>query len=87
MCFEKRGPGRLLLSVGCRFDAVGFEHITYRRVGDVVADVGQRALDAVIALRRILIGEPQDQIHNDRTEARSTDGLAFSAVAPFPRHE
>jgi hypothetical protein len=49
MRFEECRPGGLTQSVGCRFDSVGLQDIANRGVGDVVSDVGQRTLDAVVA--------------------------------------
>ena len=73
MRFEERGPRGLPLSVRSRFDAVRFEDVADGRVGDVVADVGQRTLDAVVSPGRILFGEPQDQVHDHLANAGSAD--------------
>ena len=53
MRFEKRGPGCLPLSVGRRLDAIRLEDVADGGVGDVVADIGQGALDAVMGARHL----------------------------------
>ena len=64
--FEERGPGGLALSVRSWLDTVRFENIAHGRVADVVAEVGQPALDAVVTPTGILLSEPQDQVDQRR---------------------
>ena len=57
--FEKRAPCGLPLSVGRWLDTVCFEDVPHCPGGDVVADIGQSALNAVVTPGRVLFGEPQ----------------------------
>ena len=49
-----------------------FEDVVDSRVGNMVVDVGQGALDAITSPGRVLLGEPQDQVHDDLAEAWPT---------------
>ena len=49
-----------------------FADIFHGSIGDAVANVGQGALDAVVAPGRVLLREPQDQIDDDLTDAWPT---------------
>ena len=54
------------------FDTVLFEHAADGRVRDVVADVGQRALDPIVAQGWILFRESKNRVDDFLTDARST---------------
>ncbi len=47
-----------------RFDAVGSEDVSHRRVGDLVTKIGQSSLDSVIAPRGILRGHLKDKLRH-----------------------
>ena len=64
-----------------------FEDVADGRVGDMVADVGQGALDAIVTPGRVLMSEPQDQVDNDLVDTWSAHGLAFAAVILFLGNE
>jgi hypothetical protein len=65
---------------------MGLEHIGYRGVGNVVTDVGQRTLNAIVSLGGILPGEANDGIHDNLSNPWPT-GFAFVAGIEFVRHE
>jgi len=48
MSLEEAFPGRLSLSIRSRIDAMGLQDAADPGVGDQVAKVGQRALDAIV---------------------------------------
>lgn len=64
-----------------------FEYVADSRVGDVIVDVGQGALDAVIAPSRVLPGELQNQVDDLLVERRPSHRLPLFAVVPLLRHE
>ncbi len=45
-------------------------------IGNVVTNVGRCSLDSNVAPGRILSGEPQNGIHDDLTDSRSSDNLS-----------
>ena len=53
--------------------------LVYRRVADVVTNIGQGTLDPIITPGGILLGEPQDQVDDELANARPADRLAFLA--------
>ena len=65
-----------------------FEDVFHGGIGDAVADISQGALDAVVALSRVLFLKPQDQIDDDLTDAWPTWLLLPTiTVIPFLGHE
>jgi len=60
MRFQERAPRQAPSAVGRRLEAMFPQHVPHRRVGDPIADVGQRALNSIIAPSGILLGEAQD---------------------------
>ena len=74
MCFEECRPSGLTLSLGSRFNSVGLQDNANRGVGDVVSDVGQRTLDAVVAPSRVFPTESQDEIDEDEVAEGSSAG-------------
>ena len=65
---------------------MGLEHVGYRGVGNVVTDVGQRTLNAIVTPRRILSGEANDGIHHNLSNAWPSE-FAFVAGVELVRHE
>ena len=76
-------PRRLSLSLTCRFDAVLFQDVTDGLVGDLVAEVGQRSLDAIVTPGRILACHAEHQLDDFLGHGRTADRLALVAVVPF----
>ena len=72
MRFDERRPRRLSFPVRRGFDSVLLENVANGRVGDMVADVGQRALDSVVASGRVFLSETKDQVDNHLTYPRAT---------------
>jgi hypothetical protein len=88
MGFEKRGPLSLMLSLRSRFDTVRCEDIFHGGIGDVIADIGQGALDAIVTPGRVVLREPQDQVHDDLANAWPPWFLLPTiAVIPFLGYE
>ena len=54
MGLDERRPGGLALSITSGFDAVVFQNVADGLIGNLVADIGQRALNAVVTPGRIL---------------------------------
>ena len=46
-----------------------FKDVSDGRIGDLVADVGQGALDTIVNSGRVPMSEPQDQVNDDLAEA------------------
>ena len=57
MGFEERGPRHAALAVRSWFYSIRLENVADSRVGDVVAAVGQGALNAIVTPGRILLDE------------------------------
>lgn len=85
--FEKRAPGCLSFAVRCRFDTVLLENVAHSRVGDVVADVGQRTLNAIVAPGGILFGELHDQVDDCLPHSRSANRVTAAVAAGRRRAE
>ena len=64
MRFDEGLPRGLSLPVWSRFNSVLFEDIANSRIGYVVADVRESALDTIEAPVWILLGKAKDQIDN-----------------------
>lgn len=62
-------PGGLPFPIIGRFNAVFFQDIADRLVGDAVSYVGQRALDTIVSPGRLFASESQDQVNNDLAES------------------
>ena len=58
--------------------------IAHRRVGDVVLEIGQSALDAVVAPSRVFAGELQHEFGHFLGNGWSANGLLFTLVAIVP---
>ena len=84
---EESLPGGLPFPIRRRLDAVCFQDIADRPVGNGMSKVGQGALDAVIAPRRILLSHAQDQFNDLLCDRRASGGLAALAVVPVCGHE
>ncbi len=84
MGLEKRLPGTVAFSFGRRFDAVLPENVTDGRIGNGVAEVGQSALDAVVAPGEVLFRESEHEFPQFCGDRR-TSGLVLSSrgVIPF----
>ncbi len=59
---QKRRPRRLPFPLGSRLDAVSLEDVGDAAVGQFVVEVGQRPLEAVVAPRRVLLSQADDQL-------------------------
>jgi len=81
--FDEGLPRCLSFAIRCWFDTVLLEDIADRLVGDVVAQVGQGALDAIVAPRRIFPCDARYQVHDLLLHTWSTDGFAALAVVPL----
>lgn len=66
---------QLLLAIGRWLDAIPFQNVADRSIGDVITDIRQRALDAIAAPTRILLGESYDMIDDDLAYARTARSL------------
>ncbi len=61
---DKGFPCRLPLAIRRRFNAVSFEDIADRPVGNVVSQVGRGPLNPVVAPRRVFVCDAKDQLFN-----------------------
>ncbi len=77
----------VLSSIAQGVDAVGFENVGDRGVRDVKAQVGQGALNAVVASTGIFLSHANSQGHDLRPNTWSTDGLSLVRVIPFASDE
>ncbi len=77
----------VLSSIAQGVDAVGFENVGDRGVRDVKAQVGQGALNAVVASTGIFLSHANSQGHDLRPNTWSTDGLWLVCVIPFASDE
>jgi len=80
-------PGGLPLSVACGLDPVLPQNAADGGVGDLVPEVGERALDAVVAPCPILPGHAQDQLDDLRRDAGTSNGAPSLAVVPLLGYE
>ena len=62
--FEKRFPRSGSLPLRRRLNAVSLQDVADRGVGDTITDLGEFALDPIIAPSRILFREPDGQLDN-----------------------
>jgi hypothetical protein len=76
-------PGRLPLSLRHRLDAVFTENGADGGVRDLVPEVSQCALDAVVAPGRILPGHAQHEFDDLRSDPRAPDASATIAAVPL----
>ena len=83
MGLDERGPGSLTLSIACRFDAVLFEDVADGLIGDLVAQIGQCTLNAVVTPGRILACHAEHQLDDFLGHRWTADRLAFVTVIPF----
>ena len=49
----------------------------------MIANVGQRSLDPIVAPGWILLGQFEEQVDNDLASTRTSHGLAAVTVVPF----
>ncbi|MFI9811355.1 hypothetical protein [Saccharothrix variisporea] len=82
---EELPPGRAA-TAGCRVDARVVQDLPDGRVGDVVAESGQFALDAPMTPSWVLPGEPQYE-RVDRRPGRWAPDASPRAVVPLAGHE
>ncbi len=71
MRFDEGLPRSLAFPVRRRFDSVFLEYVADRRVGDVVADIGQGTLDTVISPGRVFLGESKNQVNDHLSDSRA----------------
>jgi len=64
---------------------VSLEDVANGRVGDVISDVGQRALHTIVTPARILLGEIDHEVDDHLPQARPT-GFSFLRRVPFLGH-
>jgi hypothetical protein len=69
-------PGCGLLALRGRGDPVAFQDVPHRLVTDVIAQVGQGALNAVIPPRAILAGHPHHQVFDLLVDTRTANRRA-----------
>ena len=64
-----------------------FEDVAYSLIGDMVSNIGQRALDPIVAPSWIFLDKSQNQVDDGLADSRSTDTLLLIAVIPFFGHQ
>ncbi len=84
---EELLPGGPPLPLTNRLDPVLTENAADGGVGDLVPEVGEPVLDAVVAPGWILPGHAQDQLDDLRLYARTSDRAPALAVVPLLGHE
>ena len=87
MSLDECLPSGLSLALRSRFNPMCFEDVSDRPVGDLVAQVGQGAFDAIVTPGRILAGHAENEFDDFSRGARPPDLLAAMAVVPFQRDE
>lgn len=80
---DKSRPRRLALSLGRWLDAVGLENVADRRVGNLMAQVSQGALNAIVTPTRVFLRHPQHELVNLFIDLRPSWRFAFVGVIPF----
>jgi hypothetical protein len=69
-----------------QFNAVCLEHIAHRGIAEVVTDVPDSSLNAIVAPCGMLFGEANNRIHDFVSYARAT-GLSLATGVELLRHE
>ena len=87
MGLEKGLPRGLAPAVGRGLDAVGPEDSGDRRIRDVVSQIRQCTLEAVIAPSRILTGHTQDEFNDFSCNPGTSSAFPPAAVVPVPGDE
>ena len=87
MGLKKGLPRGLAPAVRRRLDAVGFEDSGDSRVRDVVPQIRQCPLEAVIAPSRILTGHTQDEFNDFPFDTGTSSAFPPAAVVPVPGNE
>ncbi len=62
---------------------MSFQDVGHRGIENVVAEVPQSSLNAVVTTGRILCGEADDGVNDDLLDARSSDRLPLVRVVPL----
>src|SRR5262249_34639954 len=65
-------PTRTLTPFRCRVDAVALQDVSNRLVGDVVAEIGQRAGDPIVSPTYVLLGHAEDECFDSSMDARAS---------------
>jgi hypothetical protein len=86
MGLEKAFSGRLSFSIRSRIDVIGLQDAADRDVGDQVAKIGQRPLEAIVIPARVFADHAQYQLHNLSRGGRTPDLLAALALFPLCSH-
>jgi len=84
---EKGLPGRLAPPIRRRLDAVRLEDVGDRRVRYAVPQIRQRPLNPVLAPARTLLGDPQHQFDDLRSNRGTSSCFPAIAVVPVPGNE
>src|SRR5205085_12454086 len=80
---EKGLPGGLAPPLGRRLDAMLFQDVGHAGIGDLMAQIGQGTLNAVITPGGVLLGEAHHQIPNFPGE-RQASWFLLPTVAVVP---
>ena len=83
MRLDERLPSCLALPIWSWFDPMLFENVADGSIGNVIANVRQRALDPVVSPVQVFLGEAKDQIDDDLPDSWPADALALVAMIPF----
>ncbi len=83
MRFQKRLPGGLPLTLRGWLDAMLLQDVPHGRVGEAMAEVGERPLNAVVAPTGILGCQADDEVPELVGNGQSSGLLATSAIVPF----
>ena len=85
MRLDERLPSCLTLSIWSRFDPMLFENVADGSIGNVIANVRQRALDPVVSPVQVFLGEAKDQIDDDLPlTAKSRRWSSLNRIRFFP---
>ena len=87
MGVEESLPGRLTFSIRRRFDAVCFQDISDRPVGNAMSQICQGALDTVIAPGGILLRHSQHEFNDLACGRWASRGFPVLAVVPVSGDE
>ena len=84
---QERTPRYLPLPFWRGFDPIQLQDVANRLITDRMDEIGQSALNAVIAPGRIFFRKPEDETDDRLVNTRPADGLPLVAVVPLLRHE
>ena len=87
MRLDERLPSCLALPIWSWFDPMLFENVADGSIGNVIANVRQRALDPVVSPVQVFLGEAKDQIDDDLPDSWPADAFAIVAMIPFLSHQ